>query len=880
MIGTLWRKLLFLFRRSRFDQELADEMQLYLDLRAEQLRNQPGSAVGRRFGNATLLRETSREVWTWRWLEAGWQDLRFAARLLRKNLGFTISAAATLALGIGATTAVFSIVDAVLLRPLPYRDPSRLVAIWDRSVREKGFAKVFAPYTDYQEWARSARSFESIAVLTWAYHPSRILTGRGPAKELLAIPASATLFDTLGVPAALGRTFVPDDERHGCAVVLSHALWTTQLGADASIVGHSLTLDQRECSVVGVMPSRFSFYPPESDLWILLGPDFQPPREKATVGIFARLKPGVTPEQAQAEIAALHRAAHPSGFWHDFEPAIYDLHGEFTFLASRTLRITLIAAFSAVLLVLLIAALNVANLLLARLAERQRELAVRAALGSGRARVVSQLLTESLLLAAIGTFGGILIAFAAVRYFRLASPINLTTGAQVTIDLPVLLFAIAVALGTTLLFGLLPALSVSRTDVIERLKSAGRGAVGGAFRHRTGTIMIAVEMGLTFVLLIGAGLLLRSALRMGSEPLGFSPDRLFQTKTSLPAARYKDPASRVRFYDALLDRLNSIPGMSAALTSKVPPYYVDAGNEALEIQGHPVPPSLERHDIGVNTASPNFFQVVDIPVRQGRSFEVTDGNGSPPVAIVNQELVRKYFPGTDPLGKQVQISRSPDQQMPWMTIVGVVGNLKHQELMNEMTWAETPILYRPLSQAPPQAVQIAMRVSPAAQSQEHEIQRQISTLDESVPIHPVEAVSVEISKDLAYPRFRAVVLGFFSLSALVLSAVGLHGVLSRLVVQRTGEFGLRKAVGAQQRDLLFLVARQGGVPVCIGMIGGLACTFLFSRILTSLLYGIRPADPNVLIMTSAVLLCVAIIAIALPARRAALVDPMVALRDE
>jgi len=881
MLGKIWRKFLFLFRRDRFHSELAEEIQLHLELRAERLSS--ATAAQRRFGNRPLAIEASRDAWTWTWLEHTWQDLRFAARLFRKKPGFTAIAAITLALGIGATTAVFSIVDAVLLRPLPYRDPGRLVAIWDHGIREKGLAKIFTRYTDYQEWSRHARSFESIGALTWAGSPSRILTGRGPAKELLVIPASATLFKTLGVPAALGRTFISDDERRGCVVVLSHAFWTTTLGADRSIIGQSLTLDQRACVVVGVMPSAFVFYPPETQIWSLMGPDFKNDRE--AVGTFARLKPGVTREQAQAEIVSLYRASNPSGFWHDFEPRVYDLHGEFTFLASRTLHLTLIVAFCSVLLVLLIAALNVANLLLARLAERRRELAVRAALGSGRARLVRQVLTESLLLSSIGAGGGILIAYGAIRYFRLATPIVLTVGANVIINRPVLLFTLALAIGTTLLFGLFPALSVSRTDMIDRLKAAGRGAGSGALRRRTASTMVALEMGLSFVLLIGAGFLLRSALRMGSEPLGFNPDGLFRTQTMLPNAQYdaraKDPARRVRFYEALLNRLNAVPGVAgAALTDTVPPYSVSAANEALEIRGHEIPAGSERHDVALNSATPKFFDVLDVPLLEGRSFQATDRGNSPPVAIVNEALAREYFPGTDPVGKQVRMERAADQQMPWMTIVGVAGDLKHGELYDEMALVATPMLYRPILQVAPQRFEIAIRAPAPGPSFESRIQEQIAALDASVPINPVKPVRTEISKTLAYPRFRAVVLGFFSLTALLLSAVGLNGVLSQVVAQRNSEFGIRKAMGAQQSDLLLLVARQGGIPVLLGMIGGIGCALGIGRVLRSLLYGIDAADPGVLALIAALFLIIAALAIALPARRAALVDPMVALRDE
>jgi predicted permease len=877
MFSRIRRKLLFFFRRARFHEDLAEEMQLHQDLRARRLGSQ--GEARRRFGNTTRAIEASRDAWTWRWLEETAQDVRFAARLLRKKPAFAAIAAVTLALGIGATTAVFSIVEAVLLRPLPYRDSGRLVVIWYHGLREKGFAKIFARYEDYKDWRRTARSFENITAATWADSPARILTGRGEAKEVLAIPATGTFFETLGVHAALGRTFTQDDDGRGCAVVLSHAFWTTALGGDPAIIGRGLTLDRLSCTVVGVMPATFSFYPPETQIWILPGTDYQLPRD--AVAIFARLKPGVTRERAQAEVLALYRAAHPSGFWHEFEPRVYDLHGEFTFLASRTLRLTLIVAFCAVLLVLAIAALNVANLLLARLAERQRELAVRAALGSGRTRLVRQVLTEGLLLAFIGTLGGIVIALAAVRYIRRAAPISLTVGSDVTIDLPVLIFTILVALATTLVFGLLPALSISRSDIFERLKAAGRGAVGGALRRRAAGTMVALEMGLSFLLLMGAGLLLASALRMGSEPLGFNPDRLFETRTMLPIPRYRDAARRARFYDAVLERLRDTPGVGgAALTSALPPYPGNIATDAIEIQGRSVPEGFELHDVGVNSAGPGFFSVLGMPLLEGRSFATSDRGTSEPVAIINQALRNEYFPRTNPLGRQIRLASSAEQQSAWMTIVGVVGNLKHSELMNEMSWAETPILYQPLLQSAPQRFEIAIRARTTGPSFEHRIQEQIAALDASVPINPVEPVNDEISKILAYPRFRAFVLGFFSITALLLSSVGLNGVLSQIVAQRVPEFGIRKALGAGQRDLLLLVARQGGMPVALGMAGGIGCAVLFSWLLRALLYGVHAADPKVVALVAALFLGIAALAIALPARRAALVDPMVALRDE
>jgi putative ABC transport system permease protein len=798
-------------------------------------------------------------------------DFRFAARSLARRPAFTAVAAVTLALGIGAATAVFSIVDAVLLRPLPYRDPSRLAAIWVASAREQAnMAKLFATHADYLEFRRRTRTLESVAAATWAVRTGGVLTGYGPARDVLTIPATANFFDTLGVSAALGRTFRADDEARGCSLVLADQFWSSTFAADPSIVGRTLILDQKPCTVLGVMPASFGFYPAPTKGWILLGPNFLPDQEHMLVGIFARLKPGVTLAEAQSELRGLYRPLHPAGETRDFEPVVLDLHGEFTFLAGRTLRATLVAVFAAVLLLLLIACLNVANLLLARLAERRREMAVRAALGGAQIRLVRQVLTEGLLLSAAGTLPGMALAWGAIRYFRAAAPIELTVGADVGIRIGVLLFSGALAIATTLIFGLLPAVHASRVDLTVYLKSAGRGEIPG--RHGTARIVIAAEMALSFLLLTGAGLLMASALRMGSEPLGFTPDRTLATRVSLPAWRYPTPADRIRAWDRLLDRLEPIPGGRVALASKFPPEA--GGNQTLEVAGRVAEPGAARHDIGADAVSPGFFDLLDLPLLRGRAFDARDRENSLPVAIVNQALAREYFPGADPIGRQIRIPGA----MPWLTIVGVAGNLKHTELMNEMAWVETPIFYRPLAQEPRPAVQIGIRGAGAASGPA--IQSALAGLDPGIPVAQPELLTTRIARLLAYPRFRAVVLGFFALAALLLSAVGLHGVLSQLVAQRTREFGVRRAVGAQAASLLWLVARQAGIPVLAGLAAGLAGTVAFHRLLAGLLYGVRPADPVALAAVSATLVAVAATATILPARRAARVDPMLALRDE
>jgi putative ABC transport system permease protein len=589
------------------------------------------------------------------------------------------------------------------------------------------------------------------------------------------------------------------------------------------------------------------------------------------VGIFARLKEGVTTTQAQAELRDLYRAIHRSGETREFQPVVYDLQGEFTFLAGRTLRRTLMVAFGAVLLVLLIACLNVANLMVARLSERRRELAVRAALGSGQGRLLRQVLTESLLLASVGSVLGLAIAWSGLAYFRYANPIELRVGAELQLNMAVLGFSAALSLVATLLTGMMPALRASRVDPATNLMSAGRGTVAGG--QALARSVIVVETALSFLLLIGAGLLMASALRMGSTPLGFSPRGLLAMRISLPAASYGTDARRLQTYDELGQRLERLPGVhGVALASKLPPQA--GGNQTLEIQGRAVAPGSEIHNIGADAVSPQFFDLLHIPLRRGRLFGVQDSAHSQPVVLINEALARAYFPESDPLGGQIRI---PGANMPWLTIVGVVGDLKHTQLMNEMTWVETPILYRPLAQEPRPGMQIAIRVAPGAITPP--IRDQILALDPAIPISDPEPLEAALSKTLAYPRFRAAILGLFASFALLLSTVGLHGVLSQLVSQRTAEFGLRRAVGAQTYQLMMLVARQGGVPVVAGLATGLVATLELRRVLANLLYGIEPADPVVLATVSALLLAVAGLAIVLPARRAARVDPMVALRE-
>jgi len=877
----MMKRFLWWWRRKQEALELEEELKAHLAIEAHE-QHQPyanpeeaGRAARKALGNVTRITEDVQDVWRFVWLDDLFLDFRFGARTLRRNPGFTLVVILTLSIGIGATVAVFSILDAALLRPLPYKDPDRLVAIWGRGTQDKSLSKIFLDYDDFESFGTKGNAFESVAAGTWAGSAgSHVLSGRGPAKQVIGIPVSASFFPTLGVPPALGRTFTADDQRQGCAVVLAHGFWTSTFAADPGVVGQSITLDQKACSVLGVMPAKFAFFPSRTDAWILLEREVG----KFGVGVFARLKPGVTLAQAEAEAARLHREQHPTGMWKDITPEVYDLHGEFAFLASRTLRTTLILMFAAVLLVLSIACLNVANLFLARLDDRERELAVRAAMGSGRARLARQVLAEALLLSLAGTITGVVLASAAIRYFQSASPIELTAGSDVTINFRVLLFAVALSSVTTLVFGWLPSLRASRGNLITRLRRSGRGSVA----NNSGTGMtkagIAFQIALSFVLLIGATLLLNSALRMGQADLGFNPTKLYATYVSLPASRYATNEQRLAFYERLEDRIRGLQGVAGvALASKLPP---DAGgNQEIEIQSQPSEPGSRPHDVGADAVTPGFFELLQIPLTKGRQFDSRDHPDSAAVTIVNEALAAEYFRGRNPIGQQVRIADASDNHTPWLTIVGVVGNLKHSELMNEMRWAETPILYRPLLQEPRPAIGIAFKTFTTALSH-RDIEYAVNSLDVEVPVAEMETLSTRVSKLMAYPNFRAVVLSFFATSALLLSAVGLHGVLMQIVARRTPEFAIRRSVGAQANDVIQLVLRQAGLPVLAGLCAGFVCTFAFSRVISNLLYGIEPADLIALVLVTVTLLVAAGGAIALPAIRAVRIDPMIALRQD
>jgi putative ABC transport system permease protein len=808
------------------------------------------------------------------------RDLFYAARTLRRTPAFTAMVVLTLALGIGANTAIFSILYAALLRPLPYRDADRLVAIWDRQIHQNGTSKLFDLYSDYENWKAHGKVFETVAATTWAGSMDRTLTGQGPARTVTVQPVSVDFFSLLGVPAALGRTFLREDQSRGCSVVVSHAFWENVLGSRKEAAGQSLRLDEQVCTVVGVMPGGFAFYPVVASMWSLLPLPERP--DQFSVGVFGRLRPGVSIAQAQAEVLALHRQIHEHDRWGtQVEPVVYDLHGEFTFLAGNNLKLSLLVLFAAVGFVLLICCVNVANLLLGRALGRQREMAIRAALGSGRARLIRQLLTEALLIAAAAVAAGLALAEGALQYFRIANPIELPPGTAVGVNGVVLGFSAVLGALTAVLFGLFPAWKASRTELHQALKAGGRISAQDSIQRRFGQALVVVEIVLTVVLLVGAGLLIRSVDRFASAPLGFTPDRLVTAGLRLPRSGYDKAEQRAAFYDRVVNDVRGLPPVQgAALSTGLP-----AGNGGsvvvFAIEGRPQPGPDHVFDTSLQTVSPGYFVVMGIPLLRGREFAAADRTETEPVAVVNQAFVQKYFRDEDPIGRRIREFRQNDNGAnPWLRIVGVAGDKKQPSPYNAMAWQDLPLVYRALAQNAPPSIRLFIRTARERSAIGSDVQRTVASIDSSVALGELEAVDHSLSRILAYPRFRAAVLAAFAGLALLLALVGLYGILARQVALRTQEIGIRMALGARQTEVRAMILKEGLRLTACGLVLGLAGAWLAGRWLAALLYGTSAADPVLLTGVSAGILLTALAATYFPARRATAVDPLVALRYE
>ena len=818
-------------------------------------------------------------------LEVLAQDAGYALRLMRKNLGFTTVAVLTLALGIGANTAIFSVVNAVLLRPLPYPEPDRLVTFW-RNVN-RAYKLPNPEYFDYRE---RQRTLEEFAVYRTG---GANLTGDGVAFRVNLAKVSAGFFPALGVNPFLGRAFAPEEDLPGNdrVVVLEHGFWLRRFGSDPSVVGQTVTLDGRDHVVVGVMPSGFVFpgiAGGRVDLWAPLALDRTNPGDRGLHNVLsvARIRAGVSFEQASQDIqriASELKSEYPKYYPEQLAYLAVDRLERIQDTAVQDVRPALLVLLGAVGLVLLIACANVANLLLARAASREKEMALRAALGAGRLRLIRQLLTESTLLSCLGGLLGVVCGYWGLNALMQVAPQNLPRLGEVDMDFRVLLFAIALSVVTGILFGLAPALHVSSTGLVESLKEGGRGT-GSAGRHRLRAVLVVSEIAVCLVLLIGASLLMRSFVNLLQVDPGFRSANILTLRLSVPESGYPEANQAAVFFQRLLHRVRALSGVQAAGAISVLPLAGAAGHLGVIAEGMPRNfPQYDFPDGLLDThwrlVTPGYFATMGITLVRGRLFRESDDTQAPRVAVVDENFARAAWPEQEYIvGRRVALAWDDQVEPEWWTVVGVVRHTRHLQLQVH----ETVQAYFPHGQfpRPRRSLHLAVRTTGDPGALLPMLRREVAALDPALPLYDVELMDERLKKSVAQPRFNVMLMGLFALVALVLGAVGLYGVISYSVSQRTHEIGVRMALGAQRRDILRMVVGQGLWLTLIGVALGLAGAFALTRFLQSLLFGVSPGDPVTFAVVAVLLVMVALLACYVPAHRATKVDPMVALRYE
>jgi putative ABC transport system permease protein len=866
--------------RRRAEAELDEEIRAHLELETEQnieagmSPEEARHAALRAFGNVALSKENSRMMWGLRWFERLWQDVRFGARTLAKNPGFTAVAVAALALGIGANSAIFSVVNTVLLRPLPFKDPGRLVMVW-----EKGNADEFpinsTSAANFIDWRDQSRVFEGVAVMRRA---SFNLTGAGEPVRVDGRRVSTNMFRLLGVEPQLGRAFLPEEDDPGATgvVILSHGLWQRRFGSDPGVVGAPVNMNGRSYTVVGVMPPQFQFPSRQDELWvpIAFNPQEATNRGNNSYEVLGRLRPGVSLEQAQAEmnaIAARLKQQYPDVVKSDAS-VVVSLHEQMV----GDIKPALLVLLGAVGFVLLAACANVANLLLARAAVRRKEIALRTALGAGRLRLVRQFLTESLLLAALGGAAGLLLSFWGVNLLKSFIPENISEVSAVNVDGRVLVFTLLVSLATGLIFGLVPAAQASNFDLNEMLKEGGRDSSFGRAGNRVRGLLVIAEVAVSLVLLVGAGLLINSFMRLRHLDPGFRADDLLTMSVVLPQQKYPDHARRSAFFSELTSRVGALPGVRSAAVTNWIPLTMQGDTFGVSVEGRPDPGPDKRPDVITRVISPGYFNTMGIQLLRGRQFdEQLDREDSMPVAVVSETTARRLWPGEDPLGKRIQPGNAdPDG---WIEVVGVVNDVRQFELTSEPRLQ----MYLPYVQFQwfvPRQLVVKTGVEPASLAAA--VRKAVWELDKDQPVSDVRTMEEVLSASIARQRFSTLLLGVFAALALALAAVGIYGVMSYAVAQRTREIGIRMALGAQAGSVLRLMLRQGLKLASAGVVLGLAGALLLTRLMSSMLFGVSATDPLTLATISLVLVGVTLLASYVPARRAARVDPLIALRYE
>ena len=800
------------------------------------------------------------------------QDLRYTVRMLLKKPAFTAIVVLALAIGIGANTAIFSVVNAILLRPLPYKDFDRISMIWMDNPK-LGVKEDWHSYPNYVDYKQQNQVYEDMAAFN---NRSFNLTGTGEPIRTLGAWNTASLFSVLGVPPAVGRVFTEDEEEPGkdLVVVLSNGLWRSRFGSDPNIIGQSISMNGANRTVIGVMPSGFSFPDKTTEVWVplALSPQRKQARSVISFQAVGRLKPGVSMAQASADMSAIAKRLDEQYSRSDYGVNLVLLRDQET----RSVKPALLVLLGAVAFVLLIACANVANLLLARAATREKEIAIRVALGARRSRIVRQLLTESAVLGLTGGAAGLLMAVGGLKVLVALSPGDIPRFDQAGIDGRVLVFTLAVSLLTGLIFGLVPSLQTSKPDLNSTLKEGGRGTTGGAGGVRVRNLLVVSEIALSLVLLLGAGLLIRSFIRLQQFDLGFNPDNLATMRIQLPGSKYREPAQVDAFYKQLLERIEALPGVqSVGAISAV--FLDDTPNSTnFSIEGRPVPTGTDAIEVPLDSVSSGYFRTMGIPLQRGREFDERDVRGSTPVVIVNETFARRFFPDEDPLGKRFVYGGAGPDNNEWITIVGVVGDMRRTGFDRPVR----PETFLPQSQNPSGTLTIVARTAGKPESLSGTLRAEVWAVDRDQSVFDLKTMHQTLSEMSSQRRFNMLLLGVFAALALTLAAVGIYGVMSYSVAQRTHEIGIRMALGARGNDVLGMVVRRGMVLASAGIGVGLIGAIALTRLMSSLLYGVSATDPLTFVVIPMVLAAVALGACFVPARRATKVDPMIALRYE
>jgi putative ABC transport system permease protein len=887
-----------LFRKEQVDRDLNEELGAYLEMEAAEKMKQGMSRkdalreVRLERGTLEVTKEIVRSAGWESFAEACWRDLRFASRILRKSPGFTAIAVLTLALGIGSSTAIFSVVESVLWRPLAFPDSERLTAIWSTNLKQTWRAEPASP-ADFLDWRAQSTPFEQLAAFDWGGHHT--LTGNGDAESVFVMPVSANFFNTLQVRPTLGRAFLPGEDQSGKnrVVLMSHSLWERRFHSDATLIGKDITLEGEPYAVAGVWPSDFhvEFLGMDPDLFIPLTLDAAAAtnRTDRRLGIVARLKPGISLARANSEMKTIaERLAQQypkeDGDW---RVRVENLRQSYT--AYPTATSLLFFFLGAVALLFLIACTNVANLLLSRGLKRQREFAVRTVLGAERKVLLSQLLAESLLLALCAGAIGMVLANWGVGLFTAVLPQeDLPRAAYIRLDGWVFAFAIALTFATTILFGLIPALFSTRVDPNSYLKEGARGIAGSSGQARVRNTLVAAQVAIALVLLFGAGLFVNSFLRLEHVSLGFDPSNLLSMRFVLSGQQYSSPEKVILFYQTLLEKMRALPGVRAAAAGNAVP--LTSGSAVrFVIAGRPRTGSGEEPFALNHVVSTDYFHLMKIRLLAGRAFDEKDSMGAPRVAIVNENFVRHFFPSEDPLGKELEVVGHSGEDSPRapVQLVGVVANTKEVGL-NEV---EFDSIYFPFLQNPTHAMYLVLCPTIPGSRILGSVRKEVQALDKNLPVYNISSMDKRVADSLRGERFNLLVIGSFAVFAVLLASVGIYGSISHSVEQRTQEFGIRMALGASREAIYALTLRNAGALSLAGLSAGVGISLALGRIAGSrlylvphehngLLYGVSVFDPLTLAMVFTVLTTVALLASFLPARRASRVDPLVALHYE